>query len=193
MGYRSNVAIKCQKGAYRKISSNKEILEYDKLLTDGQEYIMIWDYVKWYDDYPEVIAIDCILKELDSIEDAYDKGMAYKFIRLGESDGDVEERTNSYDIDFYYLREFDTGNFTQIIVPKAPENSMDNIYLITLNSNGEQIERQTTVEELVKEWKQEEITDIPTNDDPVVSCLLGSTQLYIEDFGELMGILTGNK
>lgn len=39
-----------------------------------------------------------------------------------------------------------------------------------------------------------EITDNPKDiDDPVVSCLLHSTQLYLEDFGELMSLLTGEK
>lgn len=68
---------------------------------------------------------------------------------------------------------------------------MEEIYVITLNTEGQQTEIRCTVDELINSWYNE--INIPTNDDAVVSCLLGSTQLYIEDFGELMGILTGNK
>ena len=67
----------------------------------------------------------------------------------------------------------------------------DMIYLITLNNNGEQIETRCSVDELIDSWYHD--FDIPTNDDTVVTCLLGKTQLYIETFGELMLILTGDK
>ena len=114
MGYRSEVAIKCQKGAYEKISRAEGVLMYDKLLTDGDEYIMVWDWVKWYEDYPEIKGIEDVLDELDEIEDASKKGMAYKMIRLGEDDKDVEARDNSWDIEFYYIRKFDTEGFETV-------------------------------------------------------------------------------
>ena len=66
---------------------------------------------------------------------------------------------------------------------------MDNIYIITLNSDNDQVETKTTVDELIHSWYHD--LDIPTNDDTVVSCLIGSTQIYVETFGELMQILTG--
>lgn len=66
---------------------------------------------------------------------------------------------------------------------------MDNIYIITLNSDDEQIETKTTVDELIHSWYHD--IDIPANNDTVVSCLLGKTQLYFETFGELMIALTG--
>lgn len=68
-------------------------------------------------------------------------------------------------------------------------STKDEIYLITLNSDDEQIETRMTVDELINRWKNG--TDIPCNDDPIVSCLFHSTQLYLEDFGELMSLLTG--
>lgn len=66
---------------------------------------------------------------------------------------------------------------------------MDNIYVITLNSDDNQVETKTTVDELIHSWYHD--LDIPTNDDTVVSCLINNTQIYIETFGELMMILTG--
>lgn len=61
---------------------------------------------------------------------------------------------------------------------------MENITVITLNANGEQIETILAVDDLIYAWYHN--IDIPTNDDTVVSCILGKTQLYFETFGELM-------
>lgn len=66
---------------------------------------------------------------------------------------------------------------------------MENIFVITLNSDNNQVETRTTVDELIHSWYHN--IDIPSNDDPVVSCLIGKTQLYVETFGNLMQILTG--
>lgn len=66
---------------------------------------------------------------------------------------------------------------------------MDTITIITLNSEGNQIETTMTIDKLIHAWYND--IDIPTNDDTVVSCVLGKTQLYFETFGELMGALTG--
>lgn len=68
---------------------------------------------------------------------------------------------------------------------------MDNtrIFIITSDYDGNQTEIDTTVSELYEKWYND--INIPTNDDTVVSCLLGKTQLYFETFGELMQTLTG--
>lgn len=70
---------------------------------------------------------------------------------------------------------------------------MDNIVVITLNDNGNQIKTESSVDELISAWYHCTVdTAIPTNDDTVVSCVLGKTQLYFETFGELMEALTGD-
>lgn len=66
---------------------------------------------------------------------------------------------------------------------------MENIFIITLNADGEQVETKMTVNELYEAWHHD--YDIPTNNDTVVTCVLGKTQLYFETFGELMMCLTG--
>lgn len=66
---------------------------------------------------------------------------------------------------------------------------MENITIITLNANGEQVETYLSVDDLIYAWYHD--IDIPTNDDTVVSCVLGETRLYFETFGELMQALTG--
>lgn len=66
---------------------------------------------------------------------------------------------------------------------------MDDIIVITLNANVEQVETISTVDDLIYSWYHD--MDIPTNDDVVVSCVLGKTQLYFKTFGDLMETLTG--
>ena len=66
---------------------------------------------------------------------------------------------------------------------------MENITVITLNAEGNQVETFMTVDELIYAWYHD--IDIPTNNDTVVSCVLGKTQLYFETFGDLMMVLTG--
>lgn len=66
---------------------------------------------------------------------------------------------------------------------------MDNIIIITLNSNKNQVKTLMTVDELIDAWYHD--IDIPTNDDTVISCVLENTQLYFETFGKLMMTLTG--
>lgn len=63
------------------------------------------------------------------------------------------------------------------------------IFIITNDYDGNQTEIDTTVSDLYEKWHND--INIPTNDDTVVSCLLGKTQLYFETFGELMQTLTG--
>lgn len=70
MGYRSDVGIKCQPMAFNAL---KEVCEQhnilpDKILFDGdaKEYLMYWEYVKWYEGiYEDVDAIMELLNWLD--------------------------------------------------------------------------------------------------------------------------------
>jgi Fe-S-cluster formation regulator IscX/YfhJ len=47
------------------------------------------DWLKWYDDYPIVIAVRKYLRDLDPTE--------YRFIRIGEDINDVEDHGELYD------------------------------------------------------------------------------------------------
>lgn len=44
------------------------------------------DGVKWYDSYPDVVAFESMLKEVE------DLGYCYELVRVGEDKGDVEMR-----------------------------------------------------------------------------------------------------
>ena len=66
---------------------------------------------------------------------------------------------------------------------------MDIIKVITTNAEGEWVETVSTVNDLIHVWLHD--ADVPTNDDAVVCCFLGKTQLHFETFGSLMQVLTG--
>lgn len=67
----------------------------------------------------------------------------------------------------------------------------EKILVVTKNNNDEIVRNETTVLELINGWLFG--TDIPTNDDKVVSCILGETNLYFDTFGQLMEVLSGEK
>lgn len=92
MGY-SEVAIKCEQKPFKMLIEvcKREDFMPDRILKDGEYFILHWDWVKWNDWYDEVAAIESVLerfKERGKIE----KGWCYKFLRIGESLNDIEER-----------------------------------------------------------------------------------------------------
>lgn len=135
MGYRSQVRIAISKKGYKemcnylvdyakRIGFNKEaILEIlkdtDINLENKYQKYFGWDWIKWYDGYPQ---IDAITEALSYVEE---KGYSYKFSRIGEDFTDIEEygcdgekytRKNLF-VDFPYLdRGFDdVAKQTQLI------------------------------------------------------------------------------
>ena len=117
MGYRSEVAIKCQKNAYEKFAKVYKGCEPDKVLSNGDDdYLLYWSWIKWYDDYPEIQAINDVMTELDEMfggdnENIYDNHWGYKFLRIGEDDNDVEDQSNCCDIELWMRREIDLSDF----------------------------------------------------------------------------------
>ena len=56
-----------------------------------------WEYVKWYNGYPEVDQIEDFLSFLEE----HDREDEFAFFRLGEEYGDSESRGHSDDFEFY--------------------------------------------------------------------------------------------
>ena len=50
------------------------------------------DYVKWYDSFDDVTGIEHMLHLADKFYEERDMPVAYRFIRIGEEDTDVEDR-----------------------------------------------------------------------------------------------------
>lgn len=107
MGYRSEVGIKCREKAFELF--RKAIIEHmfipDEVYRNQyDEYTIVWSYVKWYDDYPEVSAIETVMRKLDGGSYRDDPEYGYRFCRIGEDPDDNEDRDNTYNIEFYIER-----------------------------------------------------------------------------------------
>ena len=100
MGYRSDVCIEAMDEAFRKLrrehsGDDAVCLPVVRSSASGTK-ILEWTSVKWYTGYnfPEVDTVEEILRSL-SEEHEEEDGWSYRFIRIGEDNSDVEERTNS--------------------------------------------------------------------------------------------------
>lgn len=121
MGSYSEVTIRCEKRAFEMISEacRKENFIPDKVLKDEKldEYTLQWEFVRWEPNIWEdkdVKAVDAVLKKLDELQDPNEKaetgeetGYGYKFIRIGEDIGDIEQRQNDWDIELYVIERAD--------------------------------------------------------------------------------------
>lgn len=131
MGYRSDVRIITSKKGFEKLSDfvkkylekiDKDLNEHNLLkaldietIGKGQCYFG-WNYLKWYDGYPEV---DAINEGLDYLgENEY----SYRFMEIGEDYDDVEHKYNDgekdKDIILEYpsmIREFDDDYIKDLI------------------------------------------------------------------------------
>ena len=109
MGYRSDVGLALSKsGALRlheklnSLDKNSEsyiqttnLLKYahkhQKHEESGAE-LFLWDYLKWYDNYPDVRFIEDLMNELESDD--------FLFLRIGEDMNDNEEKGSFWDNPF---------------------------------------------------------------------------------------------
>lgn len=112
MGYYSEVTIRCEEKAFEmfKEAWKKAEMTPDKVLktNDGTgDYIIQWDMVRWDTDYPEVAAINDVIKKLNELQDpsdTKDEGLGYKFMRVGENLGDIETDQNDWEIELYVIQ-----------------------------------------------------------------------------------------
>lgn len=125
MGYRSEVAIKCQDKAFEmfKKTYSECGLMPDKIYEEDDCKIIYFSWIKWYHpEFDDIVAMEKTMDELDRLlnkeyydDDAiYDQKLGYKFLRLGEDESDVEHRTNCYHIELWVKREIDLDNAKEI-------------------------------------------------------------------------------
>ena len=101
MGYRSEVYLRIAEPLVEVVDAARKLDEnLDKMLSDGEaERIdkvktdFHWEYTKWYDTYPEVRAVESLLDMLQDDD--------YGFIRLGEEQGDIEQKGYPSEYDMY--------------------------------------------------------------------------------------------
>lgn len=98
MGYRSDVGILIE-GSAEAIANAKALIpveiikEFDFEFYDEQIKFSA-DDVKWYDSFPEVVAMERWFADVEGLFDDGGSNLSLrgKFLRLGEECGDVEER-----------------------------------------------------------------------------------------------------
>lgn len=105
MGYRSDVGIMCQPKAYEMFKKEFNVICPHKVLQCGDYHLLIWEWVKWYDEFDDVAKANEIMAELNDRD--HEDGYGYKFLRIGEEDTDVESRTNNYEVELWMRREID--------------------------------------------------------------------------------------
>jgi hypothetical protein len=114
MGYRSEVAIRCQDKAFEMFEKAWGESIPDKVIRKGDnDNLIYWDWVKWYSDYPDILDINSVMNKLDEYEndEAIKEQLGYKFLRLGEDDSDVETRSNNWEIELWMIRQIDLSDF----------------------------------------------------------------------------------
>lgn len=112
MGYYSEVTIRCEEKAFEmfKEAWKKAEMTPDKVLKTNDnngDYIIQWEMVRWDTDYPEVAAINDVIKKLNELQDpsdTKDEGLGYKFMRVGENLGDIETDQNDWEIELYVIQ-----------------------------------------------------------------------------------------
>lgn len=112
MSYYSEVTIRCEEKAFEmfKEAWQKAEMAPDKVLKTNDEtgdYIIQWEMVKWDTDYPEVAAINNVIKKLNELQDSSDpkdEGLGYKFLKIGENIGDIETDQNDWEIELYVIQ-----------------------------------------------------------------------------------------
>lgn len=112
MGYYSEVTIRCEEKAFEMFKEAWEKTEMipDKVLKTNDntgDYIIQWEMVRWDTDYPEVAAINDVIKKLNELQDpsdTKDEGLGYKFMRVGENLGDIETDQNDWEIELYVIQ-----------------------------------------------------------------------------------------
>ena len=104
MGYRSDVKLvfycKNEGDNFAKLEAwvgekLKEEAEYSQRIEHGslQGIMFVWEWIKWYEDYPEIAKI---IQAMDEFSDTMtEDGFMYEFIRVGEEDDDIEHRDSN--------------------------------------------------------------------------------------------------
>lgn len=91
VGYQSNVRISTTKEGFEEIkeiiiNTEKELMVFQFLMfnEDKSGVVFGWDGIRWYDDFDSISQIQEVM---DTFQE---RDIPYKFIRVGENEGDIE-------------------------------------------------------------------------------------------------------
>lgn len=92
-------------------------------MLDNNEYILHWDWIRWDENEDIIKKIKNTFNKLDELQDEQDDddatGYGYKFIRIGESNNDVETRENDEDIELCIICKIDIPDNLAEINPEG--------------------------------------------------------------------------
>lgn len=99
MGYRSEVVLVVSREGLSKLyqqipDAMREVSQYaDSFCQKDDAYFLKWEYIKWYDSFSEIAALEsALVNDLENDQ--------YHFLRLGEEDDDVEQHGSFWDNPF---------------------------------------------------------------------------------------------
>ena len=137
MSYRSSVRFLTTNNVWKQYFENNidEGLFYNKdIFYQNEEITLIgWDWIKWYEDFEDV---DGFMKILDAIEndnDEHDVGNDFWYARIGEENGDIEERSPFWSLEIPYSIVY--FNDKEAIKILSGEESANKYMLVTVDSD----------------------------------------------------------
>ena len=105
MGYRSDVGLvirRDEKGAIKipELLAMAKVAGVDPAIWEGADrvdseddvFVFLMTDTKWYDDYPEVKALEKLMEIAEKAE-----GFSYRFVRIGEEEDDIETKVHGDD------------------------------------------------------------------------------------------------
>ena len=109
MGYRSSVHLGINNSAVEEwlthLATNPKAFEVANhegcMIRTKHGLYLNWEYVKWYNGYPEVDQVEDFLSKLESL----DRENEFAFFRMGEEYGDSESRGHSDSFEFYPVQQ----------------------------------------------------------------------------------------
>ena len=121
MGYYSDVAIMCGRRAFDMFKLAWERVDFKpssimlvRHTEDNPQFILRWEWVKWYQGYENVAAIEKVMKQLRNVDgDEY----AYKCIIIGEDNSTYEEYNDAgflFDSSFCVVVDIELPEYTRI-------------------------------------------------------------------------------
>jgi hypothetical protein len=117
MGYRSNIKILAGEAAAKALTKlNKKHDVFTLTEGEGGEFLFEADYIKWYEEYPEVAAFMKVVNKFLAKTTGHENGI--HFLRDGEEDDDVENMSNGL-LNGYLTTSVVAEDFT----PKKPADT----------------------------------------------------------------------
>ena len=115
MGFINDFAVMCGKEAYRMLAADKSFAPHETYMC-GTDYLCIWRRAIWPTwpahstdvERKESAHVYSVLEELEEYDGDENEDYAYKYIRIGDDDGDIETGSNrvAKAMDIYYDIEF---------------------------------------------------------------------------------------